>query len=246
MKTLTKALTLASLLATSLSLCSFWNRNDARVIDQQVPNPDSMNQNLVVNLNYSPTQIKTPLSLPENFFSNFPFRDWQTRTRFFLYQKRFFIGASIILGGYIYACHLIVKANKYLENPETWSSWRQDIPHELLITIPQPELAKDLILEVQRRYSNPQNPTDFLSPLIAFIHSIDDEITMMKRLNFVYSWLKKLHIIYILPINEKLFCKVEEKLKKLIYLKQIFLAWAAEYKVNHNKNKKIRFKPAFK
>ena len=184
--------------------------------------------------------------MPENFFSNFPFKDWQNRTKFFLYQKRYFIGASLIIGSYVFSCHLIVKANKYLENPETWASWRQDIPHELLVTVPQQELAKDLILEVQRRYSNPQNPTDFLTPLITFVHTIDDEITMIKRLNFAYTWIKKLHIAYILPINEKLFCKVEEKLKKLIYLKQIFLAWAAEYKINHNKNKKARFKPEFK
>jgi hypothetical protein len=224
----------------------FWNRNDAHVVDQQIPNQDSMNQNLVVNLNYSPTQIKTPLSLPENFLSNLPLQQWQSQTRLFLYQKRYFIGASLLLSSYIYACHLIVKANKYLENMDTWASWRQDIPHELLVTIPQQELAKDLLLEVQRKYSNPQNPTDFLSPLITFIHAIDDEILMMQRITTAYTWTKKLHLDYILPINEKLFCKTEEKLKKLSYLKQVFLAWAAEYKVNHNKSRHPRIRKIFK
>ena len=79
----------------------FFRSNDTRVADQIVPDPNSMNQNLVLNLNYSPTQIKTPLMLPDNFFANLPIKEWQTKTSSFLYRKRYFIGASIIVGGYV-------------------------------------------------------------------------------------------------------------------------------------------------
>lgn len=232
-----------SILVSVQCIGQLWNRNDSRTVDQQVPDPDSMNQNLVVNLNYSPTQIKTPLSLPKDFFSNLPLADWRDSTQSFLYQKRYFLGFSCIIGCYLYACHLIVKANKYLEDTENWAAWRADIPYQLLVTIPQQELAKDLILEVQRRYNNSQNPTDFLSPLIMFVHAIDEEILYMTRLNVSYNWLKKLYIDVIFPINENCFSKVEEKLKKLIYIKQIFLVWAAEYKVSHNKYRHIKIKP---
>lgn len=240
-----RILAVAGLIFNIQCFCLFWNRNDNRQGDHQFPENDSMNQHLIFNIHCNPTQIKAPPSLPESFFSNLHLQELQNCTTNFLYQQRYLLGISLIAGGFAYACHLVVKANRYLENPETWASWRQDMPYELLVTIPQQEIAKDLVLEVQRRYSNPQNPTDFLSPLISFIHAIDDEITMMKRINFAYIWITKLYLGYILPINEKLYCKVEEKLKKLIHLKQVFLAWVAEYKVNHNKNGSTRFKPAF-
>lgn len=236
-------------LITNILICTachgyFWNRNDTSLIEKAVPDPNSMNQNLIVNLNYSPTQIKTPIMFPDNFFANIPIKEWQTKTSSFLYRKRYFIGSSIMLGSYALTCNYFIKANKYLERTDTWSSWRPDTPVDILITIPQAELARELILEIQRRYSNSQNPTDFISPLITFIQVIEAEIIMIKHYAEVYRWITKLHIQPVLFINQKQFNALGEKYKKLIYLKNIFLSWAAEYKINHNKNK--RFMPAFK
>ena len=240
----TKLIVIAVLFMGATCLGLFFRSNDTRIADQIVPDPNSMNQNLVLNLNYSPTQIKTPLMLPDKLFSNIPIKEWQAKTSNFLYRKRYFIGSSIILGGYALTCNYFVKANKYLERTDTWASWRLDTPVDLLITIPQTELAKELILEIQRRYSNAQNPTDFISPLIAFVQAIDAEIVMIKQYAGIYRWITRLHLQAVFPINQKQFNLLGEKYKKLIYLKNIFLSWAAEYKINHNKNR--RFMPAYK
>ena len=225
------------------SFGAFWHTNDTRVVERVVPDPNSMNQNLVLNLNYSPTQIKTPLIFPDKLFSHLPIKEWQTKTSSFLYQKRYFFGASIILGGYVMTCNYFVQANKYLEQTDTWASWRLDTPVEVLISIPQHELAKELILEVQRRYSNSQNPTDFISPLIAFVQAIDTEIVMIKKYAEIYRFIKRFHLQGIFPINQKQFNQLGDKYKKLMYLKNVFLYWAAEYKINHNKNR--RYPPKF-
>lgn len=231
-----------------LSVCTlchgyFWNRNDARVMEQTIPDPNTMNQNLVVNLNYSPTQIRASL-LPSHFGPNIPFKEWQEKTSSFLFNKRYLLGVTAIFGGYIYACTYIVKANKYLERTDIWVNWKSDIPFDMLVTIPQNELSKELILEIQRRYSSAQNPTDFISPLILFIQTIDTEIDTIKNYIDVYWLITKMHMQTLLPINQKQFSTLNEKYKKLLYLKNIFLSWAAEYKVSHNKNK--HYRPAYK
>lgn len=223
---------------------AFWHNNDTRIADQVLPDPNSMNQNLVLNLNYSPTQIKTPLVLPETFLSHLPLREWHTKTSSFFYRKRYFMGASAILGGYAYACHYFVQANKYLERTDLWASWRGETSLELLITIPQHELAKELILEIQRCYSNAQNPTDFITPLITFMRAIDLEIITIKKYLSVYQWLTRLQLQNLFPINQRLFNLLGETCSKLIYIKNLFLVWAAEYKISHNKKK--RFMSAFK
>jgi uncharacterized protein YlbG (UPF0298 family) len=233
------------LIISGCALCHgyFWSRNDSRVMEQTIPDPNTMNQNLVVNLNYSPTQIKASL-LPSHLGSNIPFKEWQDKTSSFLFNKRYFLGTTAVLGGYIYTCAYIVKANKYLEKADNWINWRSDIPFDILITTPQNELAKELILEIQRRYSNAQNPTDFISPLILFIQTIDAEMDTIKNYTDVYWLITKMHVQMLLPINQKQFSTLHEKYKKLLYLKNIFLSWAAEYKVSHNKNK--RYMPAYK
>jgi hypothetical protein len=161
-----------------------------------------------------------------------------------LFNKRYLIGASVLLGGYIYTCTYIVKANKYLERIDTWSNWRSDIVFDVLVTVPQTELAKDLVLEIQRRYSNAQNPTDFISPLIIFVQTIDMEISALKQFIDVYALITKLHAQKLLPINQKQFSSLHDRYKKLLYLKNVFSSWAAEYKVNHNKRKRLI--PAYK
>ena len=222
----------------------FWNRNDTRVINPVlpagpiVPDANAMVANCTVNVNYSPVQVKTSFEIPDKFLSNLSIKEWQSKTSTFLYNKRYFIGASIILGSYVLICNYFVQGSKYLGRTDTWASWRMDTPVDLLIAIPQPELGKELILEIQRRYSNVQNPTDFISPLITFIQTIDVEIVRIKQYALVYQWIKKLHLQNVFPLNQKQFNMLDEKYNKLIYLKNTFLSWVAEYKINHNKNKR--------
>ena len=111
-------------------------------------------------------------------------------------------------------CNYFVQANKYLERTDTWASWRLDTPVDLLITIPQTELAKELILEIQRRYSNAQNPTDFISPLITFIQTIEAEIVKIKQYADVYRWITNLHLQSAFPINQKQFNLLGRKIQK--------------------------------
>jgi len=225
---------------------AFWNHNTTHVMDAGVPtvpiavvphDPNSMNQNLTFNLNYSPTQIKGTVNFSDKLFSNLPIKEWQSKVSGFLYERRYVIGTSIILGGYGLACAYFVQGNKYLERTDTWTSWHNDTSLELLISIPQAEFAKELILEIQRRYSNAQNPTDFITPLISFMQIINTEILTIKRYMTAYRWLKQLHLQNMFFINQKQFNLLDEKYKKLLYFKNIFLSWAAEYKVNHNKNR---------
>jgi hypothetical protein len=202
-----------------------------------IENPETMNQNLTLNVNFCPTQIQNPVLLPDKFFSSLPFKQWSNRTVNFFNKNRYLLGASLLFGGYIVACNYTVQANKFLERTDTWASWHNEITAEQLMAINHKELAKELILEIQRRYSNPKNPTDFISPLIAFIQAIDKEILLLKKYITYYTWVQKLHLQGILPIQQKLLNKADDSYKKIMHVKNIFLSWAADYKINHNKTK---------
>jgi len=214
-----------------------WLYSGSIVETPPVDNPETMNQQLTLNVNFSPTQIQNPVLLPEKFFSNLPFKQWSNKTVNFFHKNRYLLGASLALGGYIVACNYTVQANKFLERTDTWASWHNEITTEQLMAMNHKELAKELIVEIQRRYSNPQNPTDFISPLIAFVQTIDKEIALLKSYRTYFIWVQKLHLQAALPIQQKLLYKADDSYKKIIHIKNIFLSWAADYKINHNKSK---------
>src|SRR3990170_2371920 len=50
------------------------------------------------------------------------------------------------------------------------------------------------------------------------------QITEQQNLVTLYQWLKRLKLIYILPVNTKRFAYTQERLNRLIFVKNLFLA----------------------
>jgi len=207
----------------------------------QIPQSETMNQKLTVNLNVSPKQIKINQILPSNLLQHID--EWPEKFARFLYQQRFFIAGGSILAAYLWLCRSCVNGNKYLEQTDTWAAWHQELVLEELLAMPQHELAKDLVVEIQRRYSNPKNPTDFLSPLISFMREIDREIALTQYYIKLYMILQRTHANAILPVNTTRFATICDVQRRLAYLRNVFLTWAAEYKVNHNRYRRRPMPP---
>lgn len=227
---------LFSFLLYSVCAHGFWSKSNIQNTGSPNADPSAMNQNLNLTLNISPKQFKTSFEIPKDW--HVPIENFKNFTTNFLYEKKYFLLGCTILGSYAYLCSLCVQGNKYLERSDTWASWKNGISYDALTMIPPEDLAKELVLEIQRKYSSIQNPTDFVSPLITFIHAIDKEIETTQRLSLAYTWFCRLHIQNFVPINEKLYQTTQNINRKLIYLKNVFLSWAAEYKINHNRHQR--------
>ena len=149
-------------------------------------------------------------------------------------NKRMLIGLGIA-GSYACLCLKIIQVNRYLGDPALWSSWKQEYSLPALLAIPQKEIAYALLHDIQKRYLNSTNPADFISPLIHFVYAIDQEMTTIQSYSYLYTWLKRLRLTYILPINTKRFEHIQGRLNRLIFIKNLFLTWAADYNIEHNK-----------
>ncbi len=201
-------------------------------------NREGMQQNLVVNVHFNPLQMKTSSGLTDLVHQ--PIRAWGTHVTNFIINKKYSILAALVAGGYLYWCYRISQYQQFLERPESWSYWRHEESLDQFIAIPLATLEKDLILEVQRRYSNPQNPTDFITPLIRFARSIDEELLTITQCSSILETLTKLHIIALFPLHESYTQEsLQERHKRLTYIKNIFLSWAADYNVTHNRSKSL-------
>jgi len=141
-----------------------------------------------------------------------------------------------IIGGcaaslYGYVCYTVYQGNRYLQSSDLWSSWKSSLELETLLSLPQKELAEELVREVQRRYTNPANPTDFVSPLSAFLTALEKECTTIQ---FYTEFNTRLHTLYLskaIPLNCCVYTNAQKRIQRLLYLKNVFITWAADFKI---------------
>ena len=162
-------------------------------------------------------------------------KQWKASLLALLAQYKYRLIGGTLVSVYAYLCYQTIKANHYLDNPDLWSRWQEDLDLEQLLEIPQKELAGQLLRAVQARYTNPTNPVDFINPLIIFLDEARTELKLLRWYARLYVWLKRIYFHKITPLNEARFAAIDEQIKRLVHLKNIFHSWMAEYNIAHNK-----------
>lgn len=194
------------------------------------------NQNMTINLNVNPHQINVSTPL-QDLWDQVASSALPTEILSFLWRQRYFIAGGAVLGIYIYVCRECTRINNYLECFESWGSWHKEYSLEAFLAMPQQQIAKELVIEIQRRYSNNACPTDFIGPLISFCTMIDSEIEMVNHYLSTYSLLMRTNLYGLFPLNVAQCDELGDIIKRLQFIKNIFLAWAADYKIEHNKER---------
>lgn len=136
-----------------------------------------------------------------------------------------------LVSGYGYCCYVIASGNHYLAQKDLWSSWRQDLTLEQLLAIPQPQFAKELLQEIQRRYTDPAAVTDIVRPLGTFMRVIEEEEQQLSWYQNTFSWIEYTYLKSIIFLNTSPFAKITERLARITYLKNAFHTWAAQYQL---------------
>lgn len=121
----------------------------------------------------------------------------------------------------------------HLQSPVCWSKWKYHLSNEELQYIAPQTLGYDLMCEIQRRYLDTQNPTDFSQPLITFYESITREYKLLQHYKFVCDMLNWLYLHPISWYNEKLYDLVEWRMQRLHIVWHIFVSWLAEYNIDN-------------
>ena len=93
----------------------------------------------------------------------------------------------------------LIRGNSHFKDESLWSAWKKEIPLRSLILIPKNELARELIITIQRRYFNPKSPSDFFGPLVAFLVDLKAEIQLSELYIQRYNWLKKIFFTRLFP-----------------------------------------------
>lgn len=135
-----------------------------------------------------------------------------------------------LLGSYSYLHYKLFSLQYALSKDTNWSRWNNAVPLEELFALPQKQLGEIIIKETQRRYTNIENPDDFVTPLVTFIREVDRERELLQLYTTLCVWIRRLYLAKISWINVALETQCQERLQRLAYIKNVFLIWIAEHK----------------
>lgn len=159
---------------------------------------------------------------------------YQQASDFLSSYKWYLIGGGIC-AVYTFVCYYIIKGNKYLSRSTLWSSWHPELSLDELHSFKQTTLADELVLTIQQRYTNPENPTDFLSPLAQFMRKTTEELKYLRFYKKLFTFLHTFLLTKLLPINVARYNLIPERINRLLFFRHIFTTWAAAYNVSHNR-----------
>jgi hypothetical protein len=159
----------------------------------------------------------------ETFFS----RSWQ---KMLLSKETLITTITLSLSTYLYLCYQLKKATWLMKEQGAWCNWKAKEPFETFKSIDKKELAQELLEAIQNRYLNSSNATDHVGPLNSFLEDYRRELYIFRSYFFIATWIKRLHLTRIFPINNQDIGFLKERVERLCYIKAIFFEWAAHYK----------------
>lgn len=150
----------------------------------------------------------------------------------FMNNNKLFIAA--VAGAYAYGRTFasIVNANHKLACDKAWSTWKAEFLLEELKNQDPKILTKELLFEIQKRHITVEKPADALLPFITFLNTIDEEIANLNHYRSLHFWLESCHATWLFPVNKNRFASVTMRLERLWFIRNLFLSWAAEYKLS--------------
>lgn len=150
--------------------------------------------------------------------------------------NKLYLGVSAVLALYSYYWYQVMCGNFYLKRTDLWSSWKNGLSFDQLCAIPQQSLARELILNIQQQGLDIQKPTDFTVPLVTFLYVIEEERKALLYYQTLHSRITMMKCGILFPFNKKQYNRIEERLQRLSFVKNIFISWMAEFNLEHAKS----------
>ena len=143
------------------------------------------------------------------------------------------VGLGVLIS-YSYIMYKIHRTNLIFSDVNSWSNWHSGRSLDDLFAMSHHKLESDLLFEIQTRYVHPGNPTDFIYSIVQSSVSLNSEIDTLQEQISRYKWLATFQCMPLFFINTKELEALQEKHRKLSFMKHIFASWCANYKINKN------------
>lgn len=228
---------MSKVLYSTLLTCVFSSCDQGTLPSSLPPITINNNHTIVLDTTTQINQSSKIISIVKKTINQLPLKKWNTAINgYFSYiMEHTWESCGVgLLMLHLVCSYQLIRGNSHFKNESLWSTWKKEIPLRSLILIPKDELARELIITIQRRYFNPKSPSDFFGPLVAFLVDLKAEIQLSKLYIQRYNWLKKIFFTRLFPGDIAALMQAPEKIQRLLFIKELFLTWTAEHKLELN------------
>lgn len=162
------------------------------------------------------------------------FQDASTSVITWTQNNKLKTAGAIMLFCYSIIAYKIYQSNSIINDPNSWSNWHNSRSLDDLFATPQATLEANLLFAIQTRYVHPVNPTDFIYSIVQASNSLQEEMKEVSAQIARYKWLETCQCMTLFFIDAQELASLQEKHRKLSFLKHIFSSWCANYKIDKN------------
>ena len=117
------------------------------------------------------------------------------------------IAAGALLSLYVVYQIKMYNLSQYALKRNTWSSWKDHIPFEIMVDVPHEEVAEELYAAIKSKYP-PIHGTDMMTPMVKFNNAVDHELNKLYKFLQLHEWFSYTKLSYIFPSYEKIYQSV--------------------------------------
>ena len=139
-----------------------------------------------------------------------------------------------LLAIYSFVACQTYRLNRIIHDESSWMNWKSCKSIDDFLAISQKELERELVHAIQARYVHPVNPTDFIYSMVQFSTAIENEIEVMEQQIMLYQLIETSCTSKIFFIDATDLAKLQDKFRKLNFIKHIFISWCADYKIEQS------------
>ncbi len=180
---------------------------------------------LAANLQVVQPEVKEPQVPVENSLNSF--LNWIT-------DHQIVVAGGVVVTLYSSIFYEIYKVDQVLNDPLAWSNWHNNKKLEDFFTLPAAQLEADLLYAFQHRYIDVTNPMDFMYSLSQSALALDKEIELVHQQLARYQWIERSRCSRLFFVSADAIASLQEKQRKLAFLKHIFSSWCAHHKIEKN------------
>ncbi len=151
----------------------------------------------------------------------------QLRSHFL--QYKYHLCGIALASAYGILCYHLHRATQFIKYKTVWSVWHQELTMQELLACDLEKLTQELLIAIQMRYSNENNPTDFILPLVEFSAAIQKELDTLNFYECIYRQCKKYYLIKIVLIRTQPLEQLPEYIERTTYIQTLFKNWAAHH-----------------
>lgn len=150
----------------------------------------------------------------------------------FVWEQKWYLLFGSLVGSYGGLNAYLYYIDRELHDPCRWFYWKKQYELPDLYLLNQDALSRELITEIQQRYTTATNPADFITPLIHFMTDIARECLLLSRYITFGHMLDKIRFKQYTVYNAELASSAEEWLRRSTFFRALFMHWVANFKLD--------------